>query len=263
MLRAALSRPTAVTFDLWQTLIFESDGAAKSGVRRKIRAEYGEKALSQLGESVSRETIDRELGEIYDEINRGHDQGFDRHYEDWVRLLVGRIDPDLPHRVGDAGLKTFGAEIDQSFIESPPQLLDGVEEMLNFLAGSGLKIGLISNTGLTSPATYKKWFSQINLLGFFDYLAFSNGLAVGKPSKRIFEVTLTQLAVPPSRALHVGDNMHADVAGAAAVGMSTVWVRGGANTPVNASHEPDYSVDSVAELIPVVEKWLKTLDGPG
>ena len=44
--------PTAaVTFDLWQTLIFEFDGSAKSDARRKIRADYGAKVLAELGES--------------------------------------------------------------------------------------------------------------------------------------------------------------------------------------------------------------------
>ena len=258
----ANSKPTAVTFDLWQTLIFEFDGSAKSAIRRKLRAEYGEKALSQLGESVSRETIDGKLLELSDEIVRGHDQGRDRRYNDWIRLLVDRIDPGLPRRIGRAGLEAFGAIIDQSFIESPPQLLDGTIEVLDVLSGSGLKIGLISNTGLTSPATYKKWFSQLDLLDRFDYLAFSNGLAVAKPSRQIFDVTLSQLGVPPSRALHVGDNLHTDVAGAAAAGMSTVWVRGGIESPVNTSHEPDYTVDSVVELLPVVEKWLETLGNP-
>lgn len=260
MLHAA-SWPTAVTFDLWQTLISESDGTAKSGIRRKIRAEYGENVLAQLGESVTQESIDHALGEISDEITTGHDQGFDRHYEDWTRLLLHRIDQDLPNRIGQAGLSTFGTAIDQSFIESPPQLLDGARQVLEVLANSGLKIGLISNTGLTSPETYKQWFSQMDLLDSFEFLAFSNGFAAAKPARRIFDATLAEIGVPPSRGLHVGDNMHTDVAGAAAIGMSTVWVRGGVDTPISTSHEPDYTVDSVANLVPVVNEWLETLDG--
>jgi HAD superfamily hydrolase (TIGR01549 family) len=259
VLRATISGPAAVTFDLWQTLIFEFDGSATSFTRRKIRAEYGERALSEFGETVGRETIERKLAELSREITSGHDQGFDRHYEDWVRLLADRIDRDLPDRIGPAGLRVFAREIDRSFIESPPQLLDGAKEVVNVLSGSGLKIGLISNTGLTSPETYKEWFSQIDLLDNFDYLAFSNGFAAAKPSKKIFDATLAEIGVPPPRALHVGDNMHTDVAGAAAAGMSTVWVRGGIESPVNTSHEPDYTVDSVTELIPVVERWLGTL----
>ena len=65
----------------------------------------------------------------------------------------------------------------------------------------------------------------------------------------------------PARALHIGDNMHTDVAGAAAVGMSTGWVRGGIDSPVNTSYDPDYTIDSMVELLPAVDRWLATLDG--
>ena len=255
------TNPAAVTFDLWQTLVFESDGSSRSGIRRKIRADYGEAALSQLGESVSRETIDGALRDLSEEITVGHDEGFDRTYDEWVAHLIGRIDPDLARRIGQAGLDTFGAVIDQSFIESPPQLVDGAVDVLASLSSSGLKIGLISNTGLTSPATYEKWFSTINVLSSFDYIAFSNGLAVAKPSRKIFNATLSLLGVEPARALHIGDNMHTDVAGAAAAGMSTVWVRGGIDSPVNTSYDPDYTIDSMVELLPAVDRWLATLDG--
>ncbi|MDA1278431.1 MAG: HAD family hydrolase [Chloroflexi bacterium] len=239
-------------------MIFEFDGSSKSGTRRKIRAEYGEQALSLQGESVTRDAIDQLLLELSEEITGGHDHGKDRPYEDWIRLLIDRIDPNLGSRLGRKGLEDFGAVIDQSFIESPPRLIDGAIELLENLSGMGLKIGLISNTGLTSPATYRKWFSQIGLLEWFDYLAFSNGEAVAKPNKRIFDVTLGALDVAPERTLHIGDNLHTDVGGAAAAGMSTVWVRGGIKTPVVTEVRPDYTIDTVLELEHVVERWLET-----
>ena len=181
--------------------------------------------------------------------------------EPLTRPLRASYDGDgLADRIGEDGLKTFAEVIDQSFIDSPPQLLGGADDLLASLSSRGLKIGLISNTGLTSPATYRDWFSQIGILDRFEYLAFSNGEAVAKPNRKIFDNTLTALGVLPERTLHVGDNLHTDVAGAAAIGMSTVWVRGGFETPVHTETEPDYTVNSVLELEPVVEQWLQTLD---
>jgi hypothetical protein len=43
--------------------------------------------------------------------------------------------------------------------------------------------------------------------------------------------------------------------------MSTVWVRGGIDSPVNTSYDPDYTIDSMVELLPAVDRWLATLDG--
>jgi len=38
-------------------------------------------------------------------------------------------------------------------------------------------------------------------------------------------------------------------------------VRGGIDSPVNTSHEPDYTIESVADVLPVVDRWLATLGG--
>ena len=44
------------------------------------------------------------------------------------------------------------------------------------------------------------------------------------PRPEIFESLLAMLGVAPAEAVHVGDNLDADVAGATAVGMRTVWI---------------------------------------
>ena len=150
--------------------------------------------------------------------------------------------------------------IDRSFIESPPTLLDGSLDLLDRVRGRGVHVGLISNAGLTSSKAFRVWFEQIGLLDKFEYMAFSNDLAMAKPAKQIFELALNALETRPARALHVGDNMHADVAGAAAAGMSTVWVRGGIESSTPAQTKPDYAVGSVLELIPVVDRWLDSLE---
>jgi putative hydrolase of the HAD superfamily len=46
----------------------------------------------------------------------------------------------------------------------------------------------------------------------------------GKPSPRPFLDACRRLAVDPARAVFVGDDLSADIAGAAAVGMKTIWL---------------------------------------
>jgi FMN phosphatase YigB (HAD superfamily) len=50
----------------------------------------------------------------------------------------------------------------------------------------------------------------------------SGVVGVGKPDPRVFQATIDALRVPPERILHVGDSVHYDVDGGAAVGMQTV-----------------------------------------
>jgi HAD superfamily hydrolase (TIGR01509 family) len=256
-----LSIPTAVTFDLWLTLIFEERGSASSIRRRQLRSEYMADVLAEMGVSVDQEAVGKAFLELAGEITAGHDRGLDSRFDVWIERWMKRFDPGLVDRVGSAGLKAVGRAIDRAFVESPPHLLEGSLELLDALAERSMKTGLISNTGLTSPDAYREWFERIGLLNKLDHISLSNDLAVAKPARKMFDLTLNALGVPPARTLHVGDNRHTDVAGAAAVGMSTVWVRGGVGSPVDTSQEPDYIVDSIVELLPVVDKWLGTLDG--
>ena len=249
----------AVTFDLWQTLVFEADGTATSMVRRESRSEQMVQWLSHLGVELELAVIREVFNALSSEITAGHDDGYDAPYEDWIKILVDRLAPGLAEQIGSAEIQHIGKLVDQTFLDTPPKLLDGTKELLGELRNRGLKIGLISNTGLTSPQTYSEWFDQLGILKGFDFLAFSNGQSVAKPDAAIFEITLANLGIDPERSLHVGDNMHTDVAGAGAVGMSTVWVSGGTNSPVETNTEPNYSVDSVIELPAIVDEWLASL----
>jgi FMN phosphatase YigB (HAD superfamily) len=255
-----VSKPAAITFDLWQTLIFEEDGSAKSNIRRKLRAQYSMQELALLDETVSPELAGRLFHELSDEITAGHDQGLDFEYDEWILKLFERMSPGVEGRVGTDEVLRVGRVIDRTFIDAPPLLLEGSAAVLDELAGKGLKVGLISNTGLTSPEMYREWFGQLGIVDKFDSLVFSNEQRVAKPSPEIFETALAKLGVEATRALHIGDNLHTDVGGAAAVGMSTVWVRGGTNSPVISNTEPDYTVDSILELPRIVDEWMALLE---
>ncbi|MBT3995730.1 MAG: HAD family hydrolase [Chloroflexi bacterium] len=258
---SADSTNAAVTFDLWQTLVFEADGTATSMVRRDARSKQMVRRLSQLGAGLEISVVRDAFNALSSEITAGHDHGFDAPYEDWISILVDRLAPGLAEQIDSTEIAHIGKLVDQTFLDTPPKLLDGTRELLSELRNRGLKIGLISNTGLTSPQTYETWFARHEILEGFDFLAFSNGQSVAKPDAAIFEITLSNLGVNAKRSLHVGDNMHTDVAGAAAVGMSTVWVRGGTNSPVETTIKPNYTVDSAIELPAIVDDWLVSSGG--
>ena len=260
MLRSVSSPSTAVTFDLWGTLIFEFGTKPNSIKRRQLRADYSLDVLTALGESVEHSNFVAVLNTISEDIIAAHDEARDSSLAEWIESGLALLDRDLPKRIGGSGVTAVVDAIDRSFIESPPTLLDGSLDLLDRVRGRGVHVGLISNAGLTSSKAFRVWFEQIGLLDKFEYMAFSNDLAMAKPAKQIFELALNALETRPARALHVGDNMHADVAGAAAAGMSTVWVRGGIESSTPTQTKPDYAVDSVLELVPVVDRWLDSLE---
>ncbi|MDP1827894.1 MAG: HAD family hydrolase [Archangium sp.] len=88
------------------------------------------------------------------------------------------------------------------------------------------------------------------LLHWFDVVAISGELGIGKPDARIFEWVCSQLNVPPSRCAMVGDNPERDIQGGINAGMQTAWVDRGLK-PRGA--KADVEVKSLGELLP----WLR------
>jgi HAD superfamily hydrolase (TIGR01458 family) len=81
---------------------------------------------------------------------------------------------------------------------------------------------------------------------------------LGKPSAPYFEAALEALDADPEHAWMVGDDVDADIGGAAALGMRTILVRTGKFRD-NAgawSAQPDAVVDSIAD----VPAWLDGVD---
>ncbi len=80
--------------------------------------------------------------------------------------------------------------------------------------GRGIKVGLISNWDSRLHDT----LAELRLTELFDAVIVSADHGCEKPDARIFGIALAQLRVEPSRWLHVGDDLDADIAGARRVG---------------------------------------------
>ncbi len=73
-----------------------------------------------------------------------------------------------------------------------------------------------------------------------------------KPDPRIFEEGLQRLGAGATGTVFVGDNPRTDIRGAQSVGMPTAWVRAGRTWSWGAP-EPDYQIDHVTELRPLLQ----------
>ncbi len=111
-----------------------------------------------------------------------------------------------------------------------PDALPTVEE----LKKRGKILGIVSNWD-------SRLFGICEGLGLSPYLHFilpSAVAGVGKPSPKIFEIALKRAGVSKGEALHVGDSLEDDVAGAEEAGIQAVFLdRKGSRTP----HPPTIS----------------------
>jgi HAD superfamily hydrolase (TIGR01549 family) len=135
---------------------------------------------------------------------------------------------------------------------SAAPLRAGALEVLTQLRACGLRLGVISNT--LQPAQFMdESLARRGLLAFFAVRAYSSEVRVAKPSPGIFKAALAALDVPPERALHVGDRLVADIAGAHAVGMKAVHIDVPGRAP--ESHDgilPDARIAELPELLTVL-----------
>ncbi len=97
-------------------------------------------------------------------------------------------------------------------------LYDDVVEVLRELHGSGLKIGLISNTQ-RCLMTFQRHF---DLEGLFAVTISSSDHGYMKPHPSIFEAALREAQTRPQEAVMVGDSLAHDIEGARRLGMRAV-----------------------------------------
>ena len=92
----------------------------------------------------------------------------------------------------------------------------------------------------------------------------SEDVGIRKPRAEIFHATLRKLGVEPGEALHVGDRLEADVAGAAGVGMEAVWITRRARDPeaALAVHRGPPPAHTIADLDALREIVARTGTGP-
>ena len=85
-----------------------------------------------------------------------------------------------------------------------------------------MKLALISNADAMEVAAWP----ESPLAGLFDVEVFSCTAGYVKPEPKIYYQCLDQLALKPQECLFVGDGGSNELAGAKAVGLSTVFIYG-------------------------------------
>lgn len=92
---------------------------------------------------------------------------------------------------------------------------DGLGPALDAARKKGVKTAIISN----SEGMLERLFAELGIRSHFDLVVDSGIVGVEKPDPRIFGFALDRFAVPPARALHLGDVFATDILGARAAGI--------------------------------------------
>jgi HAD superfamily hydrolase (TIGR01549 family) len=123
-------------------------------------------------------------------------------------------------------------------------------EVLARLRGR-VRLAVCSN--FSHGETANEVLAEAGLAPHFDAIVISDEVGLRKPRAEIFAAVAERLRLDPAEILHVGDNLEADVGGAAAAGMSTAWLTRRVSDPAAArakyaGPDPGLVLGDLAEL---------------
>ncbi len=106
-------------------------------------------------------------------------------------------------------------------------------------------IALISN-GNNDPARFE-------LDCHFDFTVFAQDCGFSKPDPRIFRAAVPALGIEPCQAIHIGDSLSSDIAGAHASGLKALWLNRGKDRN-DTTIRPDATIANLSEIIEIINK---------
>ncbi|WP_437981600.1 HAD family hydrolase [Sorangium sp. So ce117] len=124
----------------------------------------------------------------------------------------------------------------------------GFRSMLEALGARGFLLGVVSNG---DDQRQRRKLERLGIRSMFQSVVISESFGVKKPHPSIFQQALRELGCLASEAWFVGDHPHNDILGAAAAGLTPVWLRGVHDWP-SAAPEPRYSIATLTELLTLV-----------
>jgi putative hydrolase of the HAD superfamily len=112
------------------------------------------------------------------------------------------------------------------------------------------KLGIVSNFAI--PECVDKLLEKHGLHRFFDVVVVSGAVNKRKPSPEIFQKALEAIGVSAENAVFVGDTADADIIGAKAAGMKTIFIERRAQKEAEQAC-PNQTIKSLGELLAAVK----------
>lgn len=242
-----MRKVTAVTFDLWDTLIKEVPGGSERVASLRIHR------IAELLDSIGRPHDLEEVSEAHRKtgtfLELTWDKARDMPVRDHVLFMLSCIECRLPGKMTNEDISRVERIYSDSLLDHPPELLPGAKEALRAAREKGYRLGLISNTGKTPGSTLRTLMGRMGILEHFQVTTFSNEIMVRKPAEAAFRITLEQLKTLPKAAAHVGDHPEHDMAAAKKAGMHAVQVMTHASAPAGEADIRVQSLEGVPDAL--------------
>ena len=241
-----MSKITAVTFDLWQTLLLDTREQGRA--RAQVRINGARDALAQLGMDYSEDHVREAYRACYRTCHATREEDRDISFREQVEVFIGLIEEGLLKRLPNTTVQQITTAYADSFFVYPPWPHEAATSALRQVSESGYAMGLISNTGMTPGTVFRTFMRQQGLLQYFQVMVFSDEVLLAKPGVEIFRHALEKLGASPEETVHVGDHLQNDVLGAKQAGMRAVWLETHDDRRAPVEVTPDVTIQELKEV---------------
>lgn len=208
-------------------------------------------AFEEFGVDVDIEALREALHSAYRHGGWGFEAGFEATEDATFRRAVEidqlALDELGLHQMPEAFFRRLG---ELFMVTSHWHVFPDVVPALEQLRGRGLTLGAVSNWVWTLP----ELLHSLDLVRLLDFVVPSARVGFEKPHPEIFRRALERAGVEPTEAVHVGDHVDADVAGAQGVGISAVLLDRRGRHEQAPGGVP--LIRSLTELVPIVDQRM-------
>ena len=231
----------AVTFDLWQTLILDTPEGLIRARAERIRGV--QETLAREGMVVDTRAVEEAYDKVAERLEAVWANQRDVGSRGQIRLLLECLGLGSAAPADGRLMDDLDRAYCLPILSALPVPNAGAHEVLDALSSRGLTLGLVCNTGRTPGKMLRLVLERLGLAGYLSVLSFSDEVGLRKPHPEILRRTLKALDVTPVEAVHIGDTLATDVAGAQAIGMRAIHL-----CPAIGNSESSGSTEVVSSL---------------
>ena len=262
----------AVLFDIYGTLLISGTGDIGIAATQRQTPDIGD-IMASSGFPAVLDSAAAEAPELLDAFIRREHDALRAAGTDYPEVEIREIWFSVMEELWNRGMlepPPGGSSTDELALRhelsvNPVWTMPGFPEIVGTLKAGGLRIGIVSNAQFYTPLILEALAGKsLEDLGFEPPLcAWSYRLRRSKPSPRVFEGPLSQLAadgIPPSEILYVGNDMLNDVSAASLAGCRTALFAGDRRSlrlregDERADAEPDMVVTELGQLARIIDE---------
>ena len=202
-----------VTIDCWDTILRNSD------VWDALFVHLALKAFRVEYPNVTQQTVTAAFETEQDDFTRTLNSEKSTHK---LMTRLRRLAAYANLQLSEPALRGLRVEFEKAIFRPLPEVFPGAIEFLSKVKGRQLIICLVCNTGWFSSRAIDTALERRGVARFLDLYAYSDRVGSAKPASKIFEFALSAAACKAAQAIHIGDKLSTDIAGAVNAGLGAI-----------------------------------------